>query len=95
MPVLSPVIPVPAPTGPVNRRTNKGKVNRMDNLETQREREDYTWLIAVGVMYLSVLVILFGPRGTVFNAVRGLLTGLALCSALVYLVLTYLPGKYR
>ena len=57
--------------------------------------DNYTWLIALGVMYLAILIILCGSQGFVFNAIRGLLTGLALCSGIVYLVLTNLPEKYR
>jgi len=57
--------------------------------------DSYGWLTALGVMYLAMMIILCGPEGIVFDAIRGLLTGLALCTGLVYLVLTYLPEKYR
>ena len=65
-------------------------------MESVSYRADgYAWLIALGVMYLAVLIILCGPRGVVFDALRGLMTGLALCSGLAYLVLTFLPERYR
>ena len=58
-------------------------------------REQYTWLIALGVMYLGLLILLCGPQGMVYDALRGLMTGLSFCCVLLYLVLTYLPEKYR
>ena len=67
----------------------------MDTTFNNPGNDNYTWLIALGVMYLALLIIFCGPRGFVFDAIRGLLTGLALCSGLVYLVLTNLPERYR
>ncbi len=67
-------------------------------MEATTERKfsgHYGWLTALGVMYLALLIILCGPQGIVFDALRGLLTGLALCTGFVYIVLTYLPDKYR
>jgi hypothetical protein len=56
---------------------------------------DYTWLVALGVMYLGLLILLCGPVGMVYNALRGLVTGLAFCCVFIYFVMTYLPEKYR
>lgn len=67
-------------------------------MEVTTERKfsgHYGWLNALGVIYLALLIICCGPQGIVFDALRGLLTGLALCTGLVYIVLTYLPDKYR
>jgi hypothetical protein len=67
----------------------------MDTTLNNPGTDNYTWLIALGVMYLAMMIILCGPQGLVFDAVRGLLTGLALCSGLAYLVLTNVPEEYR
>jgi hypothetical protein len=67
----------------------------METSDRQQVSDSYGWLTALGVMYLAVMIILCGPKGLVFDALRGLMTGLALCSGLVYLVLTFLPEKYR
>ena len=67
----------------------------MEATTTEIMPENYGWLTALGVMYLALLIILCGPQGIVFDAIRGLLTGLALCTGLAYIVLTYLPEKYR
>lgn len=67
----------------------------MEQTQTQQISDSYGWLPALGVMYLAVLIILCGPQGILFDILRGLMTGLALCTGLVYLVLTFLPEKYR
>lgn len=53
------------------------------------------WLPAAGVICLAGVIILAGPQGLLFDAARGLLTGLALCTGLVSLVLASLPERYR
>lgn len=67
----------------------------METETNQQVSDSYGWLTALGVMYLAVLIILCGPQGLVFDALRGLMTGLALCTGLIYLVLTFLPERYR
>jgi hypothetical protein len=67
----------------------------MTEIETGKPQIDYSWLIALGVMYLGFMILLSGPRGIIFDALRGLMTGLAFCSVLLYMVLTFLPDKYR
>jgi hypothetical protein len=67
----------------------------METETNQQISDSYGWLTALGVMYLAVLIILCGPQGLVFDALRGLMTGLALCTGLIYLVLTFLPARYR
>lgn len=67
----------------------------METAHNQQVSDRYGWVTALGVMYLATLIILCGPQGIVFDALRGLMTGLALCCGLVYLVLTFLPEKYR
>lgn len=71
------------------------EVNRMETTEKEQISDSYGWLTALGVMYLALMIILCGPEGLVFDAVRGLLTGLALCTGIVYIVVTFLPDKYR
>jgi len=70
-------------------------VIEMETETNQQISDSYGWLTALGVMYLAVLIILCGPQGLVFDALRGLMTGLALCTGLIYLVLTFLPARYR
>lgn len=67
----------------------------MDNQSRDCSAPDYTWLLALGVMSISMTFILCGPAGMVFLAARGMTTGIALCTGLAYLVLNYLPEKYR
>jgi hypothetical protein len=68
---------------------------KMETETNQQISDPYGWMIALGVIYLAVLIILCGPQGIVFDAIRGLMTGLALCSGIVYIVLTFLPEQYR
>lgn len=70
-------------------------VNGMNGIEVEKQRGDYTWLIALGVMYLGFMILLSGPHGLMYNALRGLMTGLALCCVFLYMVLSFLPDKYR
>lgn len=67
----------------------------METTTRQPVSDSYGWLTALGVMCLAVLILLCGPQGLVFDLLRGLMTGLALCTALVYIVLTFLPERYR
>jgi uncharacterized membrane protein YphA (DoxX/SURF4 family) len=67
----------------------------METTEIQKESGNYTWLIAVGLMYIAMVIILARPQGSAFDALRGLLTGIGLCCGLVYLVFTYLPARFR
>ena len=70
-------------------------VNEMEATTNEQVSDSFGWITALGVMYLATLIILCGPQGIVFDALRGLMTGLALCCGMVYLVLTFLPEQYR
>lgn len=68
---------------------------RMDGEAIDAYSEKYTWILSFGLMSISTSIILWGPEGMVFDGLRGLTTGIALCSGLAYLVLANLPEKYR
>lgn len=81
---------------PMNNPLHSKKgVKIMETTEMKKESGTFTWLIAVGLMYIAMVIILARPQGSAFDALRGLLTGIGLCCGLVYFVLTYLPEKFR
>jgi hypothetical protein len=55
----------------------------------------YSWLVASGLLLLIFAILAGRPVGLLFDAFRGLLVGLAICCCMVYLVFEFLPEKYR
>lgn len=70
-------------------------MSKMAEIHSTKQPGDYTWFIALGLLYLGIFILLCGPQGILYDALRGLMTGLSLCCVLLYMVLTFLPERFR